>query len=174
MFVALAFTGETGKLFSGELFREILAQGKLVELLFIGAVLRGVGEEPGWRGLALPLLRERHGPLLATLLLWPVWACWHLPSFLSRPEFAMGAWIGFSFGILAAAAWSTLLYDKTRSVLMIAVWHALINIMRNIAGTASTEAFFAFAQTMMGVGLCVIIYWLVVRPGKYHAAEAPP
>jgi hypothetical protein len=84
-----------------------------------------------------------------------------------RPEFQLGAWIGFSFGILAAAAWSTLLYDRTRSVLMIAIWHALINITRNIAGTASTEAFFAFAQVTIVIGLCVIIYWAFARPGTY-------
>jgi membrane protease YdiL (CAAX protease family) len=139
------------------------------EVLVLGGVLRGLGEEPGWRGLALPLLRGRYGPLLATLILWPVWTCWHLPSFLIRPEFAVGAWLGFAVGILAATAWSTLLYDKTRSVLMIAIWHALINITRNIAGTASTEAFFAFAQVMIGIGGIVFVYWLIARPGRYSA-----
>jgi membrane protease YdiL (CAAX protease family) len=118
------------------------------------------------------LLRGRYGPLLATLAIWPVWTCWHLPSFLMRPEFALGAWLGFSLGILAASAWSTLLYDKTRSVLMIAIWHALINITRNMAGAASTDAFFAFAQAMLAIGLCVIVYWLFTRPGKYSTATS--
>lgn len=171
LFAALAITGETDKFFSGELIGQLSTEGKLLELILIGGVLRGIGEEPGWRGLALPLLRGRYGPLLATLLLWPVWTCWHLPSFLLRPEFAVGAWVGFAVGILAATAWTTLLYDKTRSVLMIAIWHALINITRGIAGSASTEAFFAFAQAMLAIGLCVIIYWLFVRPGPYVAAD---
>jgi membrane protease YdiL (CAAX protease family) len=115
--------------------------GKFAELIFLGGIIRGIGEEPGWRGFALPVLRGRHGPLVASLLLWPVWTCWHLPAFLMRPEFALGAWIGFSVGILAATAWSTLLYDRTRSVLMIAIWHGLI------------------------------IYWLISRPGKYEVAQ---
>ena len=89
-----------------------------------------------------------------------------------RPEFQLGAWIGFSFGILAAAAWSTLLYDKTRSVLMIALWHALINITRTMAGSVSSEAFFAFAQLMTGIGLLVIVYWLIASPGKYSGPQA--
>jgi hypothetical protein len=80
----------------------------------------------------------------------------------------VGAWIGFSFGILSAAVWSTLLYDKTRSVLMIAIWHALINITRSIALAVSTAAFLAFAQIMLGVGLITIIYWLITRPGRYR------
>jgi membrane protease YdiL (CAAX protease family) len=171
MFLALIITGETGALLSGDVMRELSSSGRLIEIILLGGVLRGIGEEPGWRGFALPVLRSRFGPLLATLALWPVWLFWHLPSFLMRPEFQVGAWIGFSFGILSAAVWSTLLYDKTRSVLMIVIWHALINITRSIALAVSTAAFLAFAQVTIGAGLGIIIYWLVKRPGNY-ATEA--
>lgn len=169
MFLALALTGQLDMLLSGELCSDITREGRWLDIILLGAVLRGFGEEPGWRGFALPLLRTRFGPLLATLALWPVWLCWHLPSFFMRPEFQLGAWIGFSFGILAAAAWSTLLFDRTRSVLMIALWHALINMTRTLTGSASSEAFLMFAQVMTGIGLLVIIYWLITRPGKYTA-----
>ncbi len=154
-------------LLSGELCRGITEQGRWLDIILLGAVLRGFGEEPGWRGFALPVLRTRFGPLLATLALWPFWLCWHLPAFLMRPEFQIGAWIGFSFGILAATAWSTLLYDRTRSVLMIVLWHALINMTRTLTGSASSEAFVMFAQVVTGLGLLVIVYWLIARPGPY-------
>ncbi|MBT8421799.1 MAG: CPBP family intramembrane metalloprotease [Gammaproteobacteria bacterium] len=163
MIAALAMTGETGKLFSGQLCRDLMDAGKMLELIFISSLIRGVGEEPGWRGYALPMLREKHGPLVATLLLWPVWAVWHLPAFLARPEFAAGAAIGFTFGILAATAWTTLLYDKTRSVLMLVLWHTLVNITRGIAGSASGEAFMAYAQVTTLLGIAVIAYWLITR-----------
>lgn len=169
MIAALAITGETGKLFSGQLCRDLVDAGKMMELIFISSLIRGVGEEPGWRGYALPMLRERHGPLVATLLLWPVWALWHLPSFLARPEFAVGAAIGFTFGILAATAWTTLLYDKTRSVLMIAIWHALVNITRGITGAASNEAFMAYAQVALVLGVAVMLYWIVTRDNSRYA-----
>ncbi len=166
MLAALAITGELPRLFSGELLIAIGNEGRWFEVIVLGGLLRGVGEEPGWRGLALPLLRERFSPLLATVCLWPVWAFWHLPSFLMRPEFALGAWLGFSFGILAAAALLTLIYDRTRSVLLVAVWHALINIARTIAGQASTEAFFAFAQVMLLIGAAIMLYWIFAGRGE--------
>src|SRR4051812_42834093 len=39
----------------------------------------GLGEEPGWRGFALPRLQKQHTPVMASLILAPIWALWHLP-----------------------------------------------------------------------------------------------
>jgi len=172
LFAALSMTGETGKLFSGELSRDIVASGKMFEMVVLGGVLRGIGEEPGWRGFALPVLRSRFGPLLATLALWPLWLCWHLPSFLMRPEFQWSAWFGFSAGVFSAAVWFTYMYDATGSVLLAAIWHALINICRGFALAASTAAFMAFAQVVLLVAVLLVVYWLLRQPGPYPPEPA--
>ncbi|MGI9330340.1 MAG: CPBP family intramembrane glutamic endopeptidase [Gammaproteobacteria bacterium] len=138
---------------------ELLSMAGLVDLILIGGILQSWGEEPGWRGFATPTLRARLGPLAASLVLWPVWLCWHLPFFLSRPEFGWPQWIGFSVGILSAAIWLTLIWDKTRSVLMCIGWHAVVNICRGFALALSSVAFLAISNLVLAGALLIIVYW---------------
>jgi membrane protease YdiL (CAAX protease family) len=41
----------------------------------------GLGEETGWRGFAIPHLQARYSPAVASAILAPLWALWHLPLF---------------------------------------------------------------------------------------------
>jgi len=87
------------------------------------------GEEIGWRGYALPRLAARFGLARASLLLGPIWACWHLPLFFlagnhnygqSFPMFALGA-----IALSVAIAW---LYSNTEgSLLLVMLMHSAIN-----------------------------------------------
>jgi membrane protease YdiL (CAAX protease family) len=40
-----------------------------------------LGEEPGWRGFALPRLQALYGPLLGSFILAPLHVLWHLPLY---------------------------------------------------------------------------------------------
>ena len=55
-----------------------MALVNLVLILLLGGPL---GEEFGWRGLAWPALRHRHGWRISSLVLGGVWGLWHLPLF---------------------------------------------------------------------------------------------
>jgi membrane protease YdiL (CAAX protease family) len=46
---------------------------------WVGALLMGGLEEPGWRGFAQPHLQTRLSPVAATLAVGVVWGLWHLP-----------------------------------------------------------------------------------------------
>ncbi|TDD66315.1 CPBP family intramembrane glutamic endopeptidase [Actinomadura rubrisoli] len=52
-----------------------------IMFLTVQFVIGALGEEPGWRGIALPRLQRRHGPLRAALILGVLWGGWHLPLF---------------------------------------------------------------------------------------------
>jgi uncharacterized protein len=104
----------------------VIFTGYPIYVLYV-AIFTGMGEEPGWRGFALPRLQERHGPLLATAVLAVVWGMWHLPNVL------FGGWTGLSFSLwlaqcLASAFIYTWVYNRTGgSILMAALLHGAIN-----------------------------------------------
>jgi membrane protease YdiL (CAAX protease family) len=161
LLLALAGAGMTaGPAAGASRLTEIWTLAGLFDLIVVGGLLQSLGEEPGWRGFAVPTLRERFGPLLATLALWPVWLCWHLPFFLSRPSFGWPQWIGFSVGILSAAIWLTLIRDRTRSLAMCVGWHALANICRNTALAVSSAAFLMYNNLILLSALAIAGYWL--------------
>jgi membrane protease YdiL (CAAX protease family) len=57
-------------------------------VLYVATFFGGgpLGEEPGWRGFALPRMQPRYGPLWGTLFLGVLWNCWHLPDFLTASK----------------------------------------------------------------------------------------
>ena len=90
-------------------------------LLFIG-----LGEEPGWRGFALPRLQKRHTPLIASLILAPVWALWHLP--LMGNEFPPAIIPAFLISLLGGTLIQTWLFNRTKgSVFAQMLFHATVN-----------------------------------------------
>ncbi|MDJ0927268.1 MAG: CPBP family intramembrane metalloprotease [Gammaproteobacteria bacterium] len=139
---------------------ELATIAGLLDLVLAGAILQALGEEPGWRGFALPDLRRRFGPLGATLALFPVWLLWHLPFFLSRPEFGLVQWLGFSVGILSAAVWLTLIMERSGSVLMAVIWHAMVNICRGLALAISMAAFLAIGNVVLLGAVLIVGHWL--------------
>jgi membrane protease YdiL (CAAX protease family) len=108
-------------------------------LTFIAVFFGGgpLGEEPGWRGYALPRLQQRYGPLWGTLLLSVLWTCWHLPDFLTS---AQGGGPGTSFSaflinfpiflvlVTAIAIILTWIFNHTRGSIFISILaHASVN-----------------------------------------------
>src|SRR5919112_1899329 len=93
-----------------------------------------LGEEPGWRGFALPRLQPLHGPLLGSIILGIMWACWHLPLFWS------GVWtpptianiVMFILMITALTIIMTWVFNNAKGSLLITMlMHASFNTFAN-------------------------------------------
>src|SRR4051812_3474548 len=113
----------------------------LVSALLL-AVLINLWEESGQIGFALPDLQRRHGALLASLIIAPMWALMHLPAFFV-PEMGVGVGgplsfegVALSMGVLLVYAIpvriiATWLFNSAgQSVVIVAVFHAAMNAVQ--------------------------------------------
>ena len=104
--------------------------GVLVLLAFSIFPGSALGEELGWRGLALPHLQARHSALAASLIVGGLWGFWHLPLYLlgleTRP---LGIFPAFVVSVVAASVICTWMYNGTGgSLLIVVLFHATANL----------------------------------------------
>ena len=130
-------------------FSGIPAIGLVSVLLLI--LIGAVGEETGWRGYALPQLQRRFTPLASSLILAVLWFGWHLPQFFviaTYRDFAPVQYVGMFLGLACGAVVLTWLYNRSGgSILLVAVWHGLYNV---VSGTqAATGMIAAVASTLI-------------------------
>jgi uncharacterized protein len=123
--------------------------------VFVGAL----GEETGWRGFALPQLQRRFSPLASSLILAVFWFGWHLPQFLviaTYRNFSPVQYVGMFLGLACGAVVLTWLYNRSGgSILLVAVWHGLYNV---VSGTqAATGLLAAVVSTLIMVQAIVLI-----------------
>ena len=96
-----------------------------------------LGEEPGWRGFALPRLQQRYGPVVGTVVLGTLHSFWHLPT-----GFTMGGplyplrFVTFVTFVLTGIAGTfiyTWIYNHARGSIFIAVLiHAAANAATSV------------------------------------------
>ena len=126
------------------------------------SLLYGLGEEPGWRGFALPHLTERRNVLSATLIVGVLWACWHAPMFAYRFPFSGNVVqvIGFVLGVLAGAICLTYLYiGSGGSILMVIIWHAVWNVVNEVALVISPVVTAALSTEVMLLAVLILLFW---------------
>lgn len=135
-----------------------LAEPGWVANLVAASVAYGFGEEPGWRGFALPRLQAGRGALQATLILTVLWAFWHAPFFTYRYDLGgLGAYVGFFVCLAAGALWLTFLYNSSQgSVLLVIVWHTAWNVLNVAAAPVSGELVMVANVLVIPLGLVAL------------------
>lgn len=137
----------------------------LPEFLFILLGI-GLGEEPAWRGFALPRLMNGRSALAATLLLGVLHVIWHLPLFGLEYNWQNGA--PWCLSVMAFAIVTAWLYNQTQGNLLLPL---LFHMAQNMAGKYLFSASFtgpALLQLwwLMAALWCVVALSVVIATGK--------
>jgi uncharacterized protein len=94
-------------------------------LLFVG-----LGEEPAWRGFALPRIMKGRNALLASIILAVLHIIWHLPLFGS--EYDSTNVLPWMLGVLGFTIISTWMYNRTQGNLLLPMlFHTSVNVTGN-------------------------------------------
>jgi membrane protease YdiL (CAAX protease family) len=127
------------------LLGEVAANWPLLLSVFLPQVVFGIlipslGEEPGWRGFALPRLQERHGPVYGSLILGTLHGIWHLPAFFTPllGPFSIASFVPFVITAALATFIYTYIFNHTRGSILIAM---LIHASGNAASQYLTALF---------------------------------
>lgn len=139
-----------------------------VAVLSIVFLANGFGEEIGWRGYALPRLQARFGARIGTLILYPIWAFWHLPTFWFLASFmqmnATTIVFGWGLGILAGTlVLANVAKLASGSILAVALWHFAYN------AAAATD----LGETIPMVTTLCVMAWAVFLAWREWTQPAP-
>jgi uncharacterized protein len=147
-------------------FSGLPAAGAVVAVLIL-VLVGGVGEELGWRGFLQQRLQQRHSPVVASLLVVPVWALWHLPLFgllATYRGFGPLTLVGFVVGLGCGSVVLGRVYGVTGgSVLATAVWHGTYNLG---AGTAAGTGLLAAVITSFVMVWAIAVLLAAVRRSR--------
>jgi hypothetical protein len=126
----------------------------LVNIIFL--LIAALGEEIGWRGVALPQMQRKRSALVSSIILGLCWGFWHLPFWLlmdSIDQFGLG-YLVLDFLLLPLTFYITWLYNHSQASLLIPVaFHLTFNIV-NTALLPVTNSLGTFI-------LFVLLNWIV-------------
>jgi membrane protease YdiL (CAAX protease family) len=100
-----------------------------IPAIVFATLIRGGLEEPGWRGLALPVLQRRIGAFWASIAIGVIWAAWHVPLFLMPGSSQAGTPFAlYAAAVVGISVITTWLYNASGGrVLVAVVFHTLSN-----------------------------------------------
>jgi uncharacterized protein len=135
----------------------------------LALAINGFGEEVGWRGFVWPRLRRRRSLGGAALALAVPWAIWHVPTFWLATGMDLEPYVfpGWLLGLAAGAVVLGWLYERTGSLLLVALFHASLNM---ISGTDVPVLPAALTSMAIIVGAVALLRWTARRDA--HAFPA--
>jgi CAAX protease family protein len=138
-----------------------------------------LGEEPGWRGYALPRLQRRFDPMTSALILGFFWANWHLPLILAGIYNV--AWWQFVVMTMAASVILSLAFNQSGGSTICAVLvHGVYNvgtgiILNDLVGKATLRSNTSQHNIVwIAYASVAALVCLITRRRLGHRPEASP
>ena len=148
----------------------------LPEVLFPFVFIQ-VFEETGWTGFMQHTLQERHGPLLASILVAPAFILMHLPPLLMDSDVGFALLIIIGALVIVAVFFRIVimwLYNGSgRSVLIVALFHSAYNSATSLGEQKFTGELISGPALLYAVGALVVLAVLVVFFTRGHLAYEP-
>ncbi len=164
-------------------YAPLVPLAQILPFLLYMLIFTGVAEEPGWRGVGLPLLQRTRTAWTASWVLGIVLGLWHLPfqiyyTWAADPAadpIVMGVTLLVSLFLLTigAVGWTivnTWLYNSTRSVWMAILLHGWTNVVQSYIVLSSGNM---TAQAIYGVLPWIPALVLVGMYGRENLARRP-
>ena len=136
-------------------------------VFLVGSLMAGsLGEEPGWRGFALPGLQNRYGALAASIFIGLIWSTWHIwilitPGGLSLMSLTVVV-LNTYVRLIATAVIYTWMYNSTGgSLFLVMVAHAGHNIAAALIqapadGIRDVSAIVALSYLTVAIGVVLM------------------
>lgn len=120
----------------------------LVLLMFLNTTLTSGLEEPGWRGYALPTLQESFNANKSSIILGFAWSIWHFPYllylYLTQLNFgvflSIVSLVGFTASTIGVSIIYTWIYNNTKSVFLMILFHGLLNFIPQVMFGGVTDS----------------------------------
>lgn len=142
----------------------------LPEFLIVFLVV-GLGEEPGFRGFALPRLQAGRSALAATLILAAVGVAWHLPLFLTGDA----PWSNIPLIVAGYVLFTWLFNNTDGSVLIAALFHSSVAVVGPAYfATMFTGPDFARYSWLLAILYCLVAVAVIAWAGPAHLSRKPP
>jgi len=132
-----------------------------------GIIIPSLGEEPGWRGFALPRLQQQYGPLVGSLILGVVHGLWHLPVYFIPGTILEGAFDATAFAantcliVAMTVIWTWFFNHAGQSVFFAMLVHGVSNaasgLIPQLPLDAISDPWFSF-KTGAAFALLLILF----------------
>lgn len=132
-----------------------------------------LGEEPGWRGYALPRLDARLSPLVSSVVLGIIWAAWHLPMFwfppVGLPARSIGTVAMWAANVVSFSILLSFVARRTAYSVPIAI---LLHATLNAGGAMGFAALVTSPADAEQIGSWAgFVRWLVVLAAAFALAR---